>query len=186
MTDLPAELRGNHPLANWSKKLIRAIRRRTPLEGLGYKLRQTEQGFTHEIIPGGGGGGHLEMYRLKSVQADYVTARTWNGETEGSTDIFIAKNTETRQPASETIAGELWTYTYGTGADANNQYRSAAHGTVTESQVVTPYWIADDTPSAIIFAMSAGNTGIIKDEGLATEQTLTKLLITARCWAKRA
>lgn len=65
-TDLPSELRGNHPLANWSRKLLRAVRRRTPLEGLGYKLRQTEQGYTHEILLRGGGG-ESTQFKLFSV-----------------------------------------------------------------------------------------------------------------------
>lgn len=139
----------------------------------------------------------LSMFRLKSVPAwsaqqpsNYVVARTYDGTTEGDTDIYIAKNVETRQPASETIAGELWNYTYGTGADANNQYRTAVYGSggsqISESQVVTPYWICDTTSSSIIFAARAGATGVIKDEGEETEERLTWLLITSRCWAKRA
>ena len=33
---------------------------------------------------GGGLGGALRMFRLKSVQGDYVTLRAWDGTTEGT------------------------------------------------------------------------------------------------------
>jgi hypothetical protein len=34
----------------------------------------------------------VQMLRLKSIQADYLTCRTWDGTTEGSTDILVAKS----------------------------------------------------------------------------------------------
>lgn len=79
-TDLPSELRGNHPLASWSRKLLRAIRRRTPLEGLGYKLRQTERGFTHEILLRGGGGQPTEykLFQVTVASPDSSTAVNTN------------------------------------------------------------------------------------------------------------
>ncbi|OHD23034.1 MAG: hypothetical protein A2Y38_23360 [Spirochaetes bacterium GWB1_59_5] len=141
-----------------------------------------------KLIPcqfGAGGGGGLEMFRLKSVQEDYITCRTWDGTTEGTTDVFIAKNTETRFPASDVIAGETWSYTYVAGADALNKYRDAVSGAITESQVVTPYWLAD----GVIFAMAAAHTGVKKvPPGAAPnpEVELTRLIVTSRCWAKRA
>lgn len=156
-------------------------------------VEQSTRGITLRAQPIRAMGGDIAMFRLKSVPAwsalkpsNYVVARTWDGTTEGTTDIYIAKNVETRQPASETIAGELWTYTYSTGADSNNQYRTAVHSGVNETQIVTPYWICDTTESSIIFAMGARNTGVIKDEDEATEEALLWLLITSRCWAKIA
>lgn len=61
MTDLPGDIGGSNPLKIWLNKIKTAIKRRTLLPGLGYKLHQHESGVALEILnPGGGtspGGG---------------------------------------------------------------------------------------------------------------------------------
>lgn len=53
-TDLPGNLGGANPLANWLNRIRRAIARRTLMPGNGYKVKQTESGTLLEIIGAGG------------------------------------------------------------------------------------------------------------------------------------
>jgi hypothetical protein len=56
--------------------------------------------------------GQLQMYRLKSVQGDYITCRTWDGTTEGGSDVYLAKPHKLRNSiTSQTIDGVTVDYT---------------------------------------------------------------------------
>lgn len=55
LTDLPNAPTGSHPLVNWLRRLRLAVQRRTLRPGLGYKIRETADGYTLEILPGSGG-----------------------------------------------------------------------------------------------------------------------------------
>jgi len=40
---------------------------------------------------GGGDAAGSSPFRVKSIQNDYLTCRTWDGTTDGSTDVYVAK-----------------------------------------------------------------------------------------------
>jgi hypothetical protein len=70
VTDLPSELGGTHPLSNWGNRILRGLRRRTLLTGLGYKVRQTEAGVIMEILPGGAGSASTAFKLFRITVAD--------------------------------------------------------------------------------------------------------------------
>jgi hypothetical protein len=112
------------------------------------------------------------MYRLKSIQSEYLTCRTWNGTTEGGTDIYVAKNHKLRcSIASAVIDGVTVTYTYPL---ADNVSRTATITTTSEDQVIVPRYLVND----LIFAVeSSSGTGV-------SGKTLIDLNVDGRAWAK--
>lgn len=96
-----------------------------------------------------GGGGGDTLYKLQSVQGDYLTARTWDGTTLGSIDIYIAKDELHRNSiSSATIEGVSHTYTYGAGGDANNVARTnqwTISGTAySQIEEITRPWVTNE------------------------------------------
>lgn len=111
-------------------------------------------------------GGPL-MYRIKSVEDDYLVCRTWNGTSEGGSDVNVAKQYKLRTSiSSENIFGTSHTYTYSNyasvtnvdgsgGSGSGNRVRHDDDGSTTEDQMVIPIWNLND----IIFA-AAATTGV--------------------------
>jgi hypothetical protein len=79
--------------------------------------------------------GNLRRFSITAHAADYYTCDEANGDASG---VNVYKAPELKNLASETIAGELWTY-----SAYNGDYteRTATHGSDTEKQVVIPYFI---------------------------------------------
>jgi hypothetical protein len=136
----------------------------------------TDKGI--EITPAGSrGGGTVDVaMRVKSVQANYITCRSWNGVDEGTSDILVAKPFIARQPSSATVAGTNYTYTYSAGPDALNSYRDSDDGSTVEEQVVTPYWSVNDVIHVSGISFSGVNNPADSDIKL--------IEVSGRCWAK--
>lgn len=121
----------------------------------------------------GGGGGGVQMYRVKSVQGDYLTCRTWDGTTEGGSDVYVAKSYKLRTSiGSAVIDGVPVTYSY-----PSNVERTATISTSNESQVIVPRYLPND----IIFVASANATGVSVS---GTPLKLIDLNADGRAWAK--
>ncbi len=122
------------------------------------------------------GAAGLVTYRVKSVPTEhnYLICRTWDGASEGARDVFVAKPFEARQPASETLAGIVVTYTYSAGPDALNDYRHATGTGIDEQQVVVPYWFPD-----CLIKVAAINYGGVTVDGAA----LKLIEVSSRSWA---
>lgn len=93
------------------------------------------------------GGGGLALFKFKSYNTDYLTCRSWDGVTEGGTDIFIAKPMKLREPATETIDGQDYNYTYSTNADGNRVRQAVLAsdpGEWTELQIIAPRYALND------------------------------------------
>jgi hypothetical protein len=78
--------------------LCNAVKRMSLVEGDENKVIVTDDIIVIQIkkndLNTGGGGtttGGSKRYRIKSYQQDYYTCRTWDGTTEGSTDVLVAK-----------------------------------------------------------------------------------------------
>lgn len=96
----------------------------------------------------------MQMYKLQSVQDDYLTCRSWDGTNMGTQDILIAKDHKLRTSLqTATIYGVVHNYTYAAGPDANNKQRTNTWPGAgnTENELVTPAWLVND----IIYAMPA-------------------------------
>lgn len=113
--------------------------------------------------------------RVKSITGERITCHTWDGTTEGDTDIYVAKSFDTRQPDSETIAGTAYTYTY-TSVDSYNDTRDSDDGTDVETQVVVPYWTAD----CLIHVSRISFSGVNDPD----DNDIKLIEVSARAWAK--
>lgn len=139
--------------------------------------------FSPGIIGSGGGGASARMYRLKSVEADYVTCRTytWNSTTslyeDGDTDVYIAKEFKLRNSiAFEVIEGQRYDYSYFPSGYALNVVRNAhINGVFIETCMVTPEWLADD----LIFALGC-NSGV----RVGNSEIPLIMLDDGRAWAR--
>lgn len=159
MTDLPGDIGGSNPLKIWLNKIKTAIKRRTLLPGLGYKLHQHESGVALEILNPGGGSVPAEevvaeTFRLKDVRIvsgpdvvslDVMRCRRYNPVTqiEATTDVYLLRPYLLRQRSSRTVGLMTINYTY----DAEGQRRTATSpGSpfVAENQVIVPTYEVGD------------------------------------------
>lgn len=116
----------------------------------------------------------VAMYKLKSIQGDYLTCRTWDGTNEGATDVYIAKPSKLRTSlAGEVIDGVNVTYAY----DANFVIRAAsAAGYFSEIHYVTPRYNINNLIYAITVTTAVLRAGV--------EVGKLDLNVDARAWAR--
>ena len=113
-----------------------------------------------EIVRVGGGGGAraAKRFRVKSESNDYLVCRTWDGTTEGSTDVLVAKPYLLQRTPFHGVAvtypnAQVITYTYAAA------YERTADDTVdSETQIVTPRYFVDE--EIIGIAVPRGGTGV--------------------------
>lgn len=123
--------------------------------------------------------GSLQTYRVKSKAGDVLTCRTWDGTTEGDTDVLVAVNRNSRQLDSETINSITYTYTaYTALADGINETRNSDDGSTEETQLVTPMWYVNCEIDVLATTYSG-----VQDDDL---NDLKLIEVSARCWAKIA
>jgi hypothetical protein len=114
----------------------------------------------------------VQMYRYKSQSGDYVVCRTWDGTTEGGSDVNIAKPMKLRNSITSAVIDAVTvTYSYPTTVT-----RVATISATTENQVIVPRYIVND----LIFAVdSSGGTAIS-----GTLQDKIDMNVDGRAWAK--
>lgn len=114
-------------------------------------------------------------FRFKSMGADHIIARTWDGTTEGTIDTPIAKPFLLRR--SITARGGL-TYTY-----TSDTTRTASDGATTEDQVVVDSYVLDDE---IYADRVQGGTGVdpVLVGGVSTRVVWLDANLDARAWAR--
>lgn len=111
----------------------------------------------------------LQRMQIIGVLDDYLTCRTWDGETQGDTNILVAKPWSLRKTGWENETRDGVTYSdYMAGA----QERTATEGEDSESQVVVITYMAGDE----IYAVEA-DTGV-------TGCYLIDCNLDGRAWAK--
>ena len=178
--NFPNEMSGNHPLAGWCNKLLRAAKASRVVNGLGYKTRLTSDGTALEVLLGSGGGTPISvsMYRIKSFQGDYMTCRSWNGSSEGATDIYIAKPVKLRNSATAaTIDGGAVTYSY----DSSTLQRVAASATYgSEIHYIVPRYNVND----VIHAVDSATGVSFTVSSVVTVVSKIDLNVDGRVWAR--
>jgi len=159
---------GRNPQSNWLSRLWDQIQANALVDGPGYRLNRGRRGTVLILLPGRKGGSPaspIEQFRYKSMKGDYLVCRTWDGTTEGSSDIYIAK--------PETLRKTGWhgadvTYTIESTAQqitvhynyVSNSYRVATSAGISEHQEIVPRYRAD---SSIIYAVEVEGLGIMTE-----------------------
>lgn len=173
---IPNPLSGTSPLVFWLNRLRDCVLSRTIQSGRGYKAISSPQGTVLDIDFQSGGRAQesqVAMYKLKSIQGDYLTCLTWDGGTAGTEDVYIAKNYKLRNSiSSATINGELITYSYGQDHVTRTAVDTNGHE---ETQTVIPYYLVGD----IIIAANVAPSMLAADLSQILWQDLN---VDARAW----
>jgi hypothetical protein len=182
ISDIPGDLGGGNPLVPWLNRLKRAIKKRTLLSGLGYKVKYSESGTVLEILPGSGGRpspiSPIKRFRLIALRGDYSLCRTWDGINLGSDYVFVARPPKLRRSISaETIGGNVISYTY-----SGPTSRIAAFSTFSENQIVIPWHLGLDE---IYAAKPDGGTGVVTVAPETVDEPVEwiDLNVDGRAWA---
>lgn len=123
---------------------------------------QRPHGQTPQRVTGPAAGAGRRM-RVKAVAADYLVCRTLDGQTEGPTDIYVAKPFTLRVTGWEGTTRQGITYSNYT---ADGQQRYATDGQDTETQLLTPPYVpaSGSWPGDEITAIPA-QTGLTDPSG---------------------
>lgn len=128
-------------------RLIDYVREISPTGGRNIRLTRTLNGtLTAAEATTKGTDGEVRQYLLKSIENDFYTCRSWNGTTEGESDIFIARPFGHRY---SNFHGRTIAYNSdGDSFSATYDYTSATKRTktvagVAETQVLVPYFKND-------------------------------------------
>lgn len=137
-------------------------------------------------------GAKIQQLLLKSIENDFYTCRSWDGETEGDTDIFVARPFGHRytnfhgQSIAWSSDGDSFTATY--------DYISATKRTKTingtaETQVLIPYFKSDfdliyaiTVKEPITIRSGTGYTRLLDPNDRPIK--LLDLNVEGRAWAK--
>lgn len=171
----PDKLRDPGRPANWLNKLLDYVISCRIVEGVGYRVNQTTRGVMLEIQPAvpsqPGEAGVIKQFRVKSVSYDYLVCREFDGTTEGSTDIWVAKQPNLRRTGWDgvTVTYPLEDYPGRPASSASITYSyiaptyrtatvTAGAAAIVEHQVVTPRYTID--AFSIFASQSENGTGV--------------------------
>lgn len=141
------------------------------MDATGSQVSRTTRGnvIVPKPVKGGGNGVGIsaKRYRVKSVQGDYLTCRTWDGTTEGGNDVLIAKPPQLRHSIeSQTIDGASVTYSdFSISGGVCKRIAKAADEDDQNEMVIPVYQLAGEGVDAEIWAdKPEGGTGVVDDE----------------------
>lgn len=125
---------------------------------------------------------------VKSVSDDHLICRLWDGFTEGTVDIKVAKPYILRKTPFHsktlTVNGNTLTYSYTSGTQ-----RTVTKGSNSETQVIIPGYVATGSgyQGNQIYVIRC-DSGVILNPGQQAEERLTLMDVNAdgRMWAKSA
>ena len=116
----------------------------------------------------------IKMFKVVTVYGDYVSCKTWDGTTLGTTKINIAKPYLLRRTPFHGLSRDGISYNY-----TSNIARTATQGATSESQVIVPSYVAND----IIYAAQGVNGGVdVTVSG--TKLLWLDINVDGRAWAK--
>lgn len=132
----------------------------------------------------------LQRYVVKSVSDDHLVCRAWDGVTEGTVDIKVAKPWDLRKKPfhgkTRTIGSNTFTYSY-TSATERTVTKSTSGS---ETQIIIPQYVATGETAFKgneIWAIRC-DAGVILNEGQNNEERLTLMDVNVACraWAKKS
>lgn len=185
MPRLPRKLPSSTPYASEWNKMIDSVASLRPVPSAGVLTDHGVHGVSRRAImqPRGSGGGGitLQWLRVNAVRANYYVCHSWDGSTEGSDPIYVARPFNHRNSiASETIDGVAISYSYTstTGRIASFTIDSVGY---TETQIMVPWFISTTTT----IAATTLATGIVTASPDTTDIpiSLIDLNIDGRAWA---
>lgn len=157
--------------SNWLRRLQQTVRANRIIPHPTIRARAGTNGIALQVLQS---SGPITVWRFKSMETEFIICRSWNGETEGSTDVKIAKPSKLRfSIVLETIDGSDVNYD---GYDLTAQTRNASDGTNSETQVIVPRYLVDD----LIFACRANSLATDEDEH---KIGLMDMNVDGRAWA---
>jgi hypothetical protein len=172
-------------------RIIDYVREISPVGGRNIRQIRTLNGtMTIAEAVAAGSNTEVKQYRLKSIQNDFYSCRSWNGSTEGTTDIFIARPFQHRvsdwngRSIAYSSDGDAFTATY---AYTSATKRTKTIAGVAETQVLVPYFKNDFD---ILYAVDvkepikvgAAFTALTDPNG--SPITIIDLNVDGRAWAK--
>lgn len=125
-------------------------------------------------VPGRWGPGLIVQANVVEQGGDWLKVLTWDGTTEGTTEIIVAKPYLLRRSITS-WNGITYTYT-------SDYEREATDGVDTEDQVIVPAYVADDI--VYIVRVSAFGTDVEDEDG--NPVYWLDLNVDGRAWAKVA
>ncbi len=179
----PNEPIGNSSVASWCRRLLRWCKSIEIQSGVGYRVRKGSGGTTLELLGVAGGAAVTPVgrFRVKSVQGDYVTCRTWDGTTEGSSDVLVAKPPQLRHSiSSQPINGVTVSYS-GYSIDGTTYVCSrtaSGSGYSDQTEYVLPVWQKSTGQDSELWAFKP------KDGTGVTDCDWLDLNIDARAWCE--
>lgn len=177
----PAPPQGNGDREVWMRRFMDWVSQfeLTSVIGGIKKPNPNGGGYSLVFVPGKGGSAEISagtpMYKIKSFQGDYMTCRTWDGVTEGGTNVYVAKPYKLRN--SQTVValdGVNITYVY----DGGTLMRAATHPNFqSDVQKIIPRYLVND-----IIHVGDSDTGVTAADG--TPVVKIDLNVDGRYWAR--
>lgn len=205
--------RGDHIPGGWLQRVAGAIVQRISIADRN--VHRTGTSIAIGPSPRAGRGATVRQFRFKSmerdsqvidsvtVEVDYLICRSWDGETEGSEDVKIAKPYLLRRTPFHDDGATGGTFsTFDTTKtrddkgyiyDATNDFEREATKSddATENQVIVPSYVVDDIIYAVrgVVGRLDANSIEVFNEGKPDEEARVVPLIwlhmdDGRAWAK--
>lgn len=167
-------------------RLVDAINARSGVRGDGKHILVSEvgEGWLLKFAGKAGGGTPAPtarttiLTRVKSISNDYLVCRTWDGTTEGDTDLYVAKPYKLRHVAANYGLAPGGITTIGPQIIRINSVTPA------RNWYVTPYYLVND-PLWVDIVSWTGLTVVIPGLG-TTVFTYLDANKDARAWAQEA
>ena len=186
-TELPREPSGNAKEVSWFRILLKCVLQRSIKVGPGLRASYRVDGTLIELegrAASGGAGGTIQQYKVTVISDDSITCRTWDGTTDGTSDVIVAKPYRLRKTPWNGITvvydfnGTSYSIVYSYLATPGFRTAQVTVGgtQTTESQAIIPIYKVGD----IIYATEPeGGTDVF----VGSAVTWLDLNVDARAWA---
>jgi hypothetical protein len=117
--NLPTKLAGNEAIVYWLNQLRDAVAACQLKKGVGYRVDQSDAGTFIKFDDDK--PNTLRRFRLKDDLGACLKVRTWDGTTEGSADVYIAKHPTIRNTVASDTNGNHYMTRAISGSDGSSE-----------------------------------------------------------------